>query len=595
MSRIVILGAGESGAGAAVLAKKEGFDVFVSDMSKIKDKYKKMLDERNIEWEEGKHTEEKILNADEIIKSPGIPNEAPMIQKIIAKGIHIISEIEFAGRYTNSKMICITGSNGKTTTTSLIYHIFKEAGYDAGLAGNIGNSLALQVAEDPHEYYIIELSSFQLDNMYDFRANIAILLNITPDHLDRYGNCMQNYVDSKMRIIQNQTAQDSFIYWHDDPIISRELAKYDIKAVQYPFSELKEKGSIGYIEKGEYEIEKPTPFNMEQESLSLTGKHNIYNSLAAGIASNISGIKKEVIRQSLGDFPGVEHRLEKVAKVNGVQYVNDSKATNVDACWYALESMKTKVVLILGGKDKGNDYNEIKDLVKEKCSALVYLGADNAKLHAFFDGMGIPVRDTHSMPIEKGEYEIEKPTPFNMEQESLSLTGKHNIYNSLAAGIASNISGIKKEVIRQSLGDFPGVEHRLEKVAKVNGVQYVNDSKATNVDACWYALESMKTKVVLILGGKDKGNDYNEIKDLVKEKCSALVYLGADNAKLHAFFDGLGIPVRDTHSMPECVKACSELAKPGETVLLSPCCASFDLFKNMEDRGEQFKTLVRGL
>ena len=443
MSRIVILGAGESGAGAAVLAKKEGFDVFVSDMSKIKDKYKKMLDDRNIEWEEGQHTEEKILNADEVIKSPGIPNEAPMIQKIIAKGIHIISEIEFAGRYTNSKMICITGSNGKTTTTSLIYHIFKEAGYDAGLAGNIGNSLALQVAEDPHEYYIIELSSFQLDNMYDFRANIAILLNITPDHLDRYGNCMQNYVDSKMRIIQNQTAQDSFIYWHDDPIISRELAKYDIKAVQYPFSELKEKGSIGYI--------------------------------------------------------------------------------------------------------------------------------------------------------EKGEYEIEKPTPFNMEQESLSLTGKHNIYNSLAAGIASNISGIKKEVIRQSLGDLPGVEHRLEKVAKVTGVQYVNDSKATNVDACWYALESMKTKVVLILGGKDKGNDYNEIKDLVKEKCSALVYLGADNAKLHAFFDGLGIPVRDTHSMPECVKACSELAQPGETVLLSPCCASFDLFKNMEDRGEQFKTLVRAL
>ena len=443
MSRIVILGAGESGAGAAVLAKKEGFDVFVSDMSMIKDKHKKMLDDRNIEWEEGQHTEEKILNADEIIKSPGIPNEAPMIQKIIAKGIHIISEIEFAGRYTNSKMICITGSNGKTTTTSLIYHIFKEAGYDAGLAGNIGNSLALQVAEDPHEYYIIELSSFQLDNMYDFRANIAILLNITPDHLDRYGNCMQNYVDSKMRIIQNQTSQDSFIYWHDDPIISRELEKYDIKAVQYPFSELKEKGSIGYI--------------------------------------------------------------------------------------------------------------------------------------------------------EKGEYEIEKPTPFNMEQESLSLTGKHNIYNSLAAGIASNISGIKKEVIRQSLGDFPGVEHRLEKVAKVNGVMYVNDSKATNVDACWYALESMKSKVVLILGGKDKGNDYNEIKDLVKEKCSALVYLGADNAKLHAFFDGLGIPVRDTHSMPECVAACHELAKPGETVLLSPCCASFDLFKNMEDRGEQFKTLVRGL
>ena len=443
MKRIVVLGAGESGAGAAVLAKKEGFDVFVSDMSKIKDRYKEMLDSHQIEWEEGKHTEEKILNADEVIKSPGIPDETPMMQKVIAKGIHVISEIEFAGRYTNSKMICITGSNGKTTTTSLIYHIFKEAGYDVGLAGNIGNSLALQVAEQPHECYIIELSSFQLDNMYDFRANIAILLNITPDHLDRYGNCMQNYVDAKMRIVQNQTADDSFIYWNDDPIIKRELSKYDIKAIQYPFSELKEKGSIGYI--------------------------------------------------------------------------------------------------------------------------------------------------------EEGQYTIEQPQPFNMEQESLSLTGKHNIYNSLAAGIASNISGIKKESIRKSLADFPGVEHRLEKVCEVGGVEYINDSKATNVDACWYALESMKTPTILIIGGKDKGNDYEPIKALVKQKCVGLVYLGADNAKLHANFDDMGIPVRDTHSMKECVEACYELAKPGDTVLLSPCCASFDLFKNMEDRGEQFKTLVRNL
>ena len=443
MKRIVVLGAGESGAGAAVLAKKEGFDVFVSDMSKIKDRYKEMLDSHQIEWEEGKHTEEKILNADEVIKSPGIPDETPMMQKVIAKGIHVISEIEFAGRYTNSKMICITGSNGKTTTTSLIYHIFKEAGYDVGLAGNIGNSLALQVAEQPHECYIIELSSFRLDNMYDFRANIAILLNITPDHLDRYGNCMQNYVDAKMRIVQNQTADDSFIYWNDDPIIKRELSKYDIKAIQYPFSELKEKGSIGYI--------------------------------------------------------------------------------------------------------------------------------------------------------EEGQYTIEKPQPFNMEQESLSLTGKHNIYNSLAAGIASNISGIKKESIRKSLADFPGVEHRLEKVCKVGGVEYINDSKATNVDACWYALESMKTPTILIIGGKDKGNDYEPIKALVKQKCVGLVYLGADNAKLHANFDDMGIPVRDTHSMKECVEACYEMAKPGDTVLLSPCCASFDLFKNMEDRGEQFKTLVRNL
>ena len=277
MKRIVILGAAESGVGAAILAQKEGFDVFVSDMGEIKDKYKKTLDEHNIRWEEKQHTPELILNADEIIKSPGIPKEAPMVQKAIAKGIGIISEIEFAGRYTHSKMICITGSNGKTTTTSLIYHIFKSAGYDAGLAGNIGRSLALQVAEDPHEYYIIELSSFQLDNMYKFKADIAILLNITPDHLDRYDNCMQNYVDAKMRIIQNQTEQDSFIYWNDDPIIKRELKKYNIKAVQCPFSELKEKGSIGYIEEGEYTIEKPTPFNMEQEALSLTGKHNIYN------------------------------------------------------------------------------------------------------------------------------------------------------------------------------------------------------------------------------------------------------------------------------------------------------------------------------
>ena len=315
MKRIVVLGAGESGAGAAVLAKKEGFDVFVSDMSKIAPNYKQMLDDHQIAWEEGQHTESLILNADEIIKSPGIPETAPMVRKAIEKGIGIISEIEFAGRYTDSKMICITGSNGKTTTTSLVYHIFKKAGYDAGLAGNIGHSLALQVAEDPHEYYIIELSSFQLDNMYKFRANIAILLNITPDHLDRYNFEMQNYVDAKMRIIQNQTAEDAFIYWNDDPIIQRELKKYDIKAIQYPFSELKENGSIGYISEGEYTIEQPEPFNMEQESLSLTGRHNIYNSLAAGIAGDIAGIRKDVIRQSLSDFPGVEHRLEKVATV----------------------------------------------------------------------------------------------------------------------------------------------------------------------------------------------------------------------------------------------------------------------------------------
>jgi UDP-N-acetylmuramoylalanine--D-glutamate ligase len=387
MKRIVILGAGESGAGAAVLAKKEGFDVFVSDTSMIKDRYKQLLDQHHIAWEEGRHTEELILNADEVIKSPGIPKEAPMVQKLLAQGTRIVSEIEFAGRYTHSKMVCITGSNGKTTTTSLIYHIFKAAGYDAGLAGNIGKSLALQVAEEPHEYYIIELSSFQLDDMYDFRANIAILLNITPDHLDRYNFEFQKYVDAKMRIIRNQTPEDSFIYWNDDPVIKRQLDKYDIKAVQCPFSELKEKGSIGYIEEGQYKLEYPTPFNMEQEELSLTGKHNIYNSLAAGLASNISGIKKETIRRSLSDFPGVEHRLEKVCKVAGVQYINDSKATNVDACWYALESMRTPTVLILGGKDKGNDYSVLVPLVKEKVKAIVCLGIDNHKIREAFEGI----------------------------------------------------------------------------------------------------------------------------------------------------------------------------------------------------------------
>ena len=444
MNRIVILGAAESGVGAAALAKVKGFDVFVSDMGKIKENYKQILQQYDVPWEEGTHTEQLILNADEIVKSPGIPDNAPMVCKAKEAGIPIISEIEFAGRYTNAKMICITGSNGKTTTTSLIYHIFKKAGYNVGLAGNIGRSLALQIAEgQTYEYYIIELSSFQLDNMYDFRANIAVLLNITPDHLDRYEGSMQNYTDSKMRILQNQTEEDAFIYWNDDPVISAELKKYGIKARMCPFSIIEKKGMIGYI-------------------------------------------------------------------------------------------------------------------------------AD-------------------------GKYVVETPTPFNMEQESLSLRGKHNMYNSLAAGIAARISGIDDESLRQSLSDFEGVEHRLQKVARVGGVQYVNDSKATNVDACWYALESMTTPTILIIGGLDKGNDYNAIKDLVQKKCAGLVYLGADNTKLHNFFDGMGIPVADTNNMKDCVAACYRMAKPGYTVLLSPCCASFDLFKNMEDRGEQFCEQVKNL
>lgn len=395
--RVVILGAGESGAGAAVLAQKKGFDTFVSDMSAIKENYKAMLNERGIAWEEGKHTEELILNADEVIKSPGIPNEAPIIVKLKERGIPIISEIEFAGRYTNAKMICITGSNGKTTTTSLIYHIFKKAGLNVGLAGNIGQSLAYQVAEYNYDYYVIELSSFQLDNMYKFHANIAVLMNITPDHLDRYEHQMQNYVDAKFRIIQNQTENDAFIYWNDDPIIQKELSKYGMHGQNYPFAESKKENEVAYIENNQVHFTQPISFNMEQEELALTGKHNLFNSMAAGISANIAGIRKECIREALSDFEGVEHRLEKVCRVRGVEYINDSKATNVNSCWYALQSMKTKTVLILGGKDKGNDYSEIADLVKEKCSGLIYLGLHNEKLHDFFDGFGLPVADVQSM------------------------------------------------------------------------------------------------------------------------------------------------------------------------------------------------------
>ena len=395
--RIVILGAGESGAGAAVLAQKQGFDTFVSDMSQIKDKYKNMLNERGIQWEEGKHTEELILNADEIIKSPGIPNDAPMILKLKAQGTPIISEIEFAGRYTNAKMICITGSNGKTTTTSLIYHIFKKAGLNVGLAGNIGQSLAYQVAECNYDYYVIELSSFQLDNMYKFHAHIAVLMNITPDHLDRYNYELQNYVDAKFRIIQNQTNEDAFIFWNDDPVIQRELHKYGIHGQYYPFAEKKEEGAAAFVEQNKVYFTRPIAFNMEQEELALTGTHNLFNSMAAGISANIAGIRNECIREALSDFKGVEHRLEKVARVRGVEYINDSKATNVNSCWYALQSMKTKTVLILGGKDKGNDYNEIAKLVKEKCSGLIFLGLHNEKLHAFFDSFGLPIVDVQSM------------------------------------------------------------------------------------------------------------------------------------------------------------------------------------------------------
>jgi len=395
--KITVLGAGESGTGAAILAKKQGFDVFVSDLSQIKPYYKEELDKRGIEWEEQHHSEERILSSDEIIKSPGIPKEAPIVRKLIDQGTPIISEIEFAGRYTDARMICITGSNGKTTTTSLIYHIFKMAGMNVGLAGNIGSSLAWQVAEQDYDWYVIELSSFQLDNMYEFKADIAILMNITPDHLDRYDYEMQNYVDAKMRVIRNQTGSDAFVYWADDPIITRELKKYGLKATLYPFSEVKSGDIAAWTHDGTLYFDRPYAFNMEQESLALRGRHNLYNSMAAGISASIAGIKSETIRKALQSFKGVEHRLERVARVNGVDFINDSKATNVNSCWYALQSMPVKCVLILGGKDKGNDYTEIEPLVREKCCGLVYLGLHNEKLHSFFDPMGLPVADVQSM------------------------------------------------------------------------------------------------------------------------------------------------------------------------------------------------------
>lgn len=441
--KIVILGAGESGVGAAILAQQKGYEVFVSDMGHIQDKYKAQLSVHNLRWEEGKHTPEAILDADEVIKSPGIPETAPMVRALREKGIPIISEIEFAGRYTQARTICITGSNGKTTTTSLIYHILQKAGFNVGLAGNIGRSFALQVAEGDVDWYVIELSSFQLDDMFHFRADIAVLLNITPDHLDRYDFKMENYVASKMRILQNQRPQDTFIYWAGDEHIPAQLQQLAPTSRLLAFADAPEAGAAAYAENG-----------------LLT---------------------------------------------------------------------------------------------------------------------------------------IDQPAPFTMALSELSLPGRHNLRNSMAAALAAQSAGVDEATIRAGLADFPGVPHRLEKVADVAGVHYVNDSKATNVDACYCALESMQTPVVLILGGTDKGNDYNEIAPLVREKCRALVFLGADNSKLQDFFANFNLPISDTHSMKDCVAACAAAAQPGDTVLLSPCCASFDLFRNMGDRGDQFKALVRAM
>ena len=443
MKRIVVLGAGESGAGAAVLAKVKGFDVFVSDLSAIKDKYKQMLDSRGIAWEEGHHTESLILNADEVIKSPGIPNDAPMVLRVKEKGIPVISEIEFAGRYTHAKMICITGSNGKTTTTSLIYHIFRSAGLNVGLAGNIGQSLALQVAEKDYDYYIIELSSFQLDNMYNFRANIAVLMNITPDHLDRYDHKMANYVDAKFRILQNMTSDDAFIYWPDDPVVAEKLARTPTDARRYPFADHAGDGLAAFADNGSISITTPaTSLTMPVAELSLRGVHNLYDSLAAATAACLMGVEAGEVRRALGNFKSVEHRLEPAGDVDGVHYINDSKATNVNSTWYALGSMPE---------------------------------------------------------------------------------GRHTI---------------------------------------------------------------------LILGGTDKGNDYSEILPLVRDKVKAIVAMGVDNAKIVDFFSGEVDHLSDTGSLDEALSECRRLARPGDTVLLSPCCASFDLFKNYEQRGELFKAAV---
>ena len=443
-NRIIILGAGESGAGAAVLAAKQGFEVFVSDAGAIKPEYRQLMDKHNVQYEEGIHTMEMILSADEIIKSPGIPDTAAVMQAVLKAQIPVISEIEFAARYTDAKKICITGSNGKTTTVSLIYYMMQQAGMNVGLAGNVGKSFALQVAEENYEYYVIELSSFQLEGMYQFKADIAILLNITPDHLDRYEYSLQKYADAKMRILQNMTGEEYFIFCSDDEITIRELENIVLAAQALPFS-INEKHSPGaYLEDGMFNI----------------------------------------------DFRN----------------------------------------------------------------------------------------DIFSMPVS-----------------DLSLKGRHNIYNSMAAGIAGRVLEIRKEFIRLALTTFPGVEHRLEKVLKIRDVEYINDSKATNVNSAWYALESMKTPVVWIAGGTDKGNDYSLLLDLVKEKVQALICLGVDNSKLVKSFGDVVPQYLEVTSMDDAVKAAYKLSKPGDTVLLSPACASFDLFKNYEDRGRQFKECVREL
>ncbi|MDE6512752.1 MAG: UDP-N-acetylmuramoyl-L-alanine--D-glutamate ligase [Muribaculaceae bacterium] len=388
--RIVILGGGESGTGAAILAKDKGFDVFLSDSGSLAPDYIKVLENEGIPYEQGGHTPGLILNADEVIKSPGIPPTAPLIVELTAKGTPIISEIEFAGRYTDAKMVCITGSNGKTTTTTLITHILRTGGVDASPAGNIGRSLAWQVAREPHAVYVVELSSFQLENMFDFKANIAVILNITPDHLDRYDYKMENYTRAKFRIIRNMTPEDVFIYWQDDPIINAQLQQLSTEATLMPFGEEQRENTRAFIDaENELVISAANaPLTMPRADLALNGLHNLYNSMAAGISAQLLNVKNNDIRRALSDFQGVEHRLEYIATIRGVRWINDSKATNVNSTWYALESMPESrtTVLILGGKDKGNDYSEILPLVRRKVKAIVAMGLHNEKIMEFFKG-----------------------------------------------------------------------------------------------------------------------------------------------------------------------------------------------------------------
>ena len=399
MKTLVILGGGESGVGAAILGKTKGYNVFLSDSGQIAERYRSQLDAEGIEWEQGGHTMERILAADEVVKSPGIPPTVPVMQQIFTKGIPVISEIEFAGRYTDARMVCITGSNGKTTTTLLTYHVLKDAGINVGLAGNVGQSLALQVAREHHDVYVIELSSFQLENMYDFHANIAVILNITPDHLDRYEYEMQNYINAKFRILNNLTPRDAFIYWQDDPVIRRQLERITTEASLYPFAEHREDNTRAWVDDEEMMcVETPAEnLRMPRADLSLNGLHNLYNSMAAALSACILDIDKDEIRKALSNFEGVEHRLEPAGTVNGVRYINDSKATNVNSTLYALESMPEDTILILGGKDKGNDYSEILPLVKKKVKAIICMGKDNAKLLDFFTGEVPAIYDTHSI------------------------------------------------------------------------------------------------------------------------------------------------------------------------------------------------------